>query len=127
MHHRRFRFVLLKGVNICPDALEDTHAYQVWYCSKVETPAGTLGPFCGSTPPPSPLLTHSSQVHVRFTSDHIGSNKGFSLNFKTRGTAASWPAGDTTGEDIRLETRAKIMLFSIQERCVKPWQLITTP
>ena len=64
-------------------------------CSQVETPSGTLGPFCGNTPPPSPLLTHSNEVQIHFTSDSFGTNKGFSLHFKTRGTAASSsvPAG----------------------------------
>ncbi|KAI3360519.1 hypothetical protein L3Q82_002407 [Scortum barcoo] len=51
---------------------------------RIETPSGTLGPFCGQTPPPSPLLTHSSHVQVRFTSDSFGENKGFTLHFKTR-------------------------------------------
>ncbi|KAM3613671.1 uncharacterized protein V6R79_003336 [Siganus canaliculatus] len=49
----------------------------------VETPTRTLGPFCGNKPPPSPLLTHSSKVIVRFTSDSFGSNKGFTAHFKT--------------------------------------------
>ncbi|XP_068179770.1 ovochymase [Antennarius striatus] len=52
---------------------------------RIETPSGVLGPFCGHTPPPSPLLTHSSHVHIRFTSDGFGSNKGFTLHFQTRG------------------------------------------
>lgn len=51
---------------------------------RVETPSGTLGPFCGNTPPPSPLLTHSNEVQIHFTSDSFGTNKGFSLHFKTR-------------------------------------------
>lgn len=51
---------------------------------RIETPSGTLGPFCGQTPPPSPFLTHSNHVVVRFTSDGFGTNKGFSLHFKTR-------------------------------------------
>ncbi|XP_076592574.1 complement C1s subcomponent [Chaetodon auriga] len=51
---------------------------------RIETPSGTLGPFCGHTPPPSPLLTHSNHVHIRFTSDGFGTNKGFTLHFKTR-------------------------------------------
>ncbi|XP_074539378.1 transmembrane protease serine 9-like [Halichoeres trimaculatus] len=50
----------------------------------VETSSGTLGPFCGKTGPPSPLFTDSHQVQIRFTSDGFGSNKGFSLDFKTR-------------------------------------------
>ncbi|XP_051263035.1 uncharacterized protein LOC127367322 [Dicentrarchus labrax] len=51
---------------------------------RIETPSGTLGPFCGHTPPPSPFLTHSNHVQIRFTSDGFGTNKGFSLHFKTR-------------------------------------------
>ncbi|XP_065813950.1 ovochymase [Labrus bergylta] len=51
---------------------------------RVETPSRTLGPFCGETPPPSPLLTHSSNVKIHFTSDSFGTNKGFSLHFQTR-------------------------------------------
>ncbi|XP_045901322.1 complement C1s subcomponent-like isoform X1 [Micropterus dolomieu] len=50
----------------------------------IETPSGTLGPFCGHTPPPSPFLTHSNHVQIRFISDGFGTNKGFSLYFKTR-------------------------------------------
>ncbi|XP_070690977.1 ovochymase [Pempheris klunzingeri] len=50
----------------------------------IETPSGTLGPFCGHTPPPSPVLTHSHHVQIRFTSDGFGTNRGFSLHFKTR-------------------------------------------
>lgn len=50
---------------------------------RIETPSGTLGPFCGQTPPPSPFLTHSHHVQIRFTSDGFGTNKGFSLHFKT--------------------------------------------
>ncbi|XP_037836444.1 complement C1s subcomponent-like [Kryptolebias marmoratus] len=51
----------------------------------IETHPGTLGPFCGNKPPPSPLLTHSHHIQIRFMSDGFGSNKGFSLHFKTRG------------------------------------------
>nr|XP_046254445.1 uncharacterized protein LOC124064236 [Scatophagus argus] len=51
---------------------------------RIETSYGILGPFCGNTPPPSPLLTHSHHVLVRFTSDSFGTNKGFTLHFKTR-------------------------------------------
>ncbi|XP_042371758.1 mannan-binding lectin serine protease 1-like, partial [Plectropomus leopardus] len=50
---------------------------------RIETPSGTLGPFCGQTPPPSPFLTHSHHVVIRFTSDGYGTNKGFSFHFKT--------------------------------------------
>lgn len=50
----------------------------------IETPSGTLGPFCGHTPPPSPFLTHSNHVQIHFISDGFGTNKGFSLHFKTR-------------------------------------------
>ncbi|XP_041843344.1 complement C1s subcomponent [Melanotaenia boesemani] len=50
----------------------------------VVTHSGTLGPFCGQTPPPPPLLTHSHHIHIRFTSDGFGTNKGFSLRFRTR-------------------------------------------
>ncbi|XP_023282098.1 uncharacterized protein LOC111669859 [Seriola lalandi dorsalis] len=52
---------------------------------RIETLSGTLGPFCGDTPPPSPLLTHSHHVKIHFTSDGFGTNKGFSFHFKTRG------------------------------------------
>ncbi|CAJ1062513.1 complement C1s subcomponent-like [Xyrichtys novacula] len=51
---------------------------------RVETSSETLGSFCGETPPPSPFLTHSHQVQIHFTSDGFGTNKGFSLKFKTR-------------------------------------------
>ncbi|XP_068591550.1 ovochymase [Cebidichthys violaceus] len=51
---------------------------------RIETPSGILGPFCGHTPPPSPFLTHSHHVQIRFTSDGFGTNKGFSLHFRTR-------------------------------------------
>lgn len=51
---------------------------------RVETPSVTFGPFCGSSPPPSPLLTHSHHVWIRFTSDGFGTNRGFSLHFRTR-------------------------------------------
>ncbi|XP_061573071.1 complement C1s subcomponent [Cololabis saira] len=50
----------------------------------IETQSGILGPFCGQTPPPSPLPTHSNNIKIVFTSDSFGTNKGFSLNFKTR-------------------------------------------
>ncbi|XP_039973441.1 complement C1s subcomponent-like [Xiphias gladius] len=50
---------------------------------RIETSTGTLGPFCGHTPPPSPLLTHSHHVKIRFTSDGFGTNKGFTLHFRT--------------------------------------------
>ncbi|KAM4579818.1 complement C1s subcomponent-like [Odontesthes bonariensis] len=51
---------------------------------RIKTPTGTLGPFCGNTPPPSPLLTYSNHIKIHFTSDGFGSNKGFSLQFQTR-------------------------------------------
>lgn len=51
---------------------------------RIVTPSGTLGPFCGHTPPPSPLLTHSNDVQIHFTSDSFGDNKGFTLHFRTR-------------------------------------------
>ncbi|KAG7216990.1 hypothetical protein INR49_001644 [Caranx melampygus] len=51
----------------------------------IETHSGSLGPFCGQTPPPSPLLTHSHYVKIHFTSDGFGTNKGFSFHFQTRG------------------------------------------
>uniref|UniRef100_A0A3Q2QM99 Mannan-binding lectin serine protease 2 n=1 Tax=Fundulus heteroclitus TaxID=8078 RepID=A0A3Q2QM99_FUNHE len=51
---------------------------------KIETHSETFGPFCGNTPPPSPLLTHSSYVQIHFTSNGFGTNKGFNLSFKTR-------------------------------------------
>ncbi|KAM6910685.1 complement C1s subcomponent [Xenentodon cancila] len=52
----------------------------------IETHSRTLGPFCGQTPPPSPLPTYSNNVQIVFTSDSFGTNKGFSLHFKTRDT-----------------------------------------
>lgn len=52
---------------------------------QIETPSETMGPFCGHTPPPSPLLTQSHKVKVLFTTDSFGTNKGFSLRFGTRG------------------------------------------
>ncbi|XP_029359830.1 complement C1s subcomponent [Echeneis naucrates] len=52
---------------------------------RIETSSGTLGPFCGRTPPPSPLLTHSNEVKIHFISDSYGTNKGFNFHFKTRG------------------------------------------
>ncbi|KAM3873248.1 mannan-binding lectin serine protease 2-like [Diretmus argenteus] len=57
----------------------------------VETSRGTLGPFCGHVPPPSPLLTHSHHVQILFSSDGFGSNAGFTVHYKTRGTAAFTP------------------------------------
>lgn len=65
------------------------HQETVLFCLQIETPSGTLGPFCGKTPPPSPFLTHSNHVKIHFTSDGFGTNKGFTLHFKTRGTASS--------------------------------------
>lgn len=60
-------------------------------CLQIETPSGTLGPFCGHAPPASPFLTHSHHVRIHFSSDGFGTNKGFALHFKTQGTAASSP------------------------------------
>ncbi|XP_058503766.1 uncharacterized protein LOC131471288 [Solea solea] len=51
---------------------------------RIETGSETLGPFCGHKPPPSPLLTHSHHVIIKFTTDGYGTNKGFTLDFKTR-------------------------------------------
>ncbi|XP_034029542.1 uncharacterized protein LOC117513470 [Thalassophryne amazonica] len=51
---------------------------------KIETLSGTLGPFCGQTPPKSPFLTYSHHVQIHFSSDASGSNKGFALHYKTR-------------------------------------------
>ncbi|XP_036930822.1 complement C1s subcomponent-like [Acanthopagrus latus] len=51
---------------------------------KIETPSGTLGPFCGHAPPASPFLTHSHHVRIHFSSDGFGTNKGFALHFKTQ-------------------------------------------
>ncbi|KAM4735170.1 complement C1s subcomponent-like isoform 2-T2 [Anableps anableps] len=51
---------------------------------KIETHTETLGPFCGTKPPPSPLLTHSSHIQIHFSSDGFGTNNGFNLHFKTR-------------------------------------------
>ncbi|KAK5861785.1 hypothetical protein PBY51_017235 [Eleginops maclovinus] len=51
---------------------------------RIENHSGTLGSFCGNTPPPSPFLTHSHHVQIHFTSDGYGTNKGFSLAFRTR-------------------------------------------
>ncbi|CAN9513725.1 unnamed protein product [Ophioblennius macclurei] len=56
---------------------------------RIETPSGILGPFCGQKPPPSPFLTHSNDVKIRFTSDSFGTNKGFSLHFQTRDKVCS--------------------------------------
>ncbi|XP_070767920.1 ovochymase-like, partial [Enoplosus armatus] len=66
---------------------------------RIETPSGTLGPFCGRTPPPSPFFTYSNHVQIRFTSDGFGTNKGFTLHFKTRDQvcpAAVTPHSTTT-------------------------------
>ncbi|KAK5891814.1 hypothetical protein CesoFtcFv8_012251 [Champsocephalus esox] len=51
---------------------------------RIETHSESLGSFCGNTPPPSPFLTHSHRVQIHFTSDGYGTNKGFSLAFRTR-------------------------------------------
>ncbi|KAM9852451.1 complement C1s subcomponent [Aulostomus maculatus] len=50
---------------------------------RIETPSGTLGPFCGHTPPPSPLFTHSNQIKIHFVTDTFGNNRGFSIHYKT--------------------------------------------
>ncbi|XP_072317611.1 ovochymase [Eucyclogobius newberryi] len=50
---------------------------------RIETHSGSLGPFCGSAVPPSPLLTHSHRVKIHFESDSYGTNRGFSLSFTT--------------------------------------------
>ncbi|XP_034144534.1 complement C1s subcomponent [Esox lucius] len=47
----------------------------------VETSAGTLGPFCGSVAPPSPLHTKAHHARVVFSADGQGSNKGFTLRY----------------------------------------------
>lgn len=81
-------------LHVPPKGTEDISTFGdiiVLFCLQIETPSGTLGPFCGNTPPTSPFLTHSSHVQIRFTSDGFGTNKGFTLHFKTRGTAASSP------------------------------------
>uniref|UniRef100_A0A3Q1KAJ8 Complement component 1, s subcomponent n=1 Tax=Anabas testudineus TaxID=64144 RepID=A0A3Q1KAJ8_ANATE len=51
---------------------------------RIETPTGTLGPFCGHTPPPSPFLTHTHHAIIHFNSDSFGKNKGFTFHFKTK-------------------------------------------
>lgn len=51
----------------------------------IKTHSGKLGPFCGHTPPPSPLLTHSHRVQIHFNTDGFGTNKGFNLHFQSRG------------------------------------------
>lgn len=51
----------------------------------IKTHSGKLGPFCGHTPPPSPLLTHSHRIQIHFKTDGFGTNKGFHLHFQTRG------------------------------------------
>ncbi|XP_035018610.2 calcium-dependent serine proteinase [Hippoglossus stenolepis] len=58
---------------------------------RIETPSGIMGPFCGHTPPPSPFLTHSHRVNISFTSDGFGTNKGFTLHFKTRAVNCGHP------------------------------------
>ncbi|KAJ8005196.1 hypothetical protein DPEC_G00144120 [Dallia pectoralis] len=55
----------------------------------VETSSGTLGPFCGSVAPSSPLLIHSNHARIVFTSDGQGSNYGFSVRYST--TAKTCP------------------------------------
>ncbi|KAJ0066322.1 hypothetical protein NL108_011150, partial [Boleophthalmus pectinirostris] len=50
---------------------------------RIETHSGTLGPFCGSNSPSSPLLTHSHQIKIHFETDGYGTNRGFSLIFTT--------------------------------------------
>ncbi|KAL0985104.1 hypothetical protein UPYG_G00152940 [Umbra pygmaea] len=49
----------------------------------VETSSGTLGPFCGNVPPPSPLRTESHHARILFTSDGQGSNNGFKIRYNT--------------------------------------------
>ncbi|KAK7886898.1 hypothetical protein WMY93_026519 [Mugilogobius chulae] len=49
---------------------------------RIETHSGTLGPFCGSTPPASPLRTHSHQIKIHFETDGYGANHGFSRSNK---------------------------------------------
>ncbi|XP_018527935.1 complement C1s subcomponent [Lates calcarifer] len=63
--------------------LEQGHDGQCIDALRVETRTGTLGPFCGNTAPPSPLLTYSHNVKIRFTTDGYGTNKGFFFHFKT--------------------------------------------
>ncbi|XP_026173254.1 complement C1s subcomponent [Mastacembelus armatus] len=64
--------------------VEDGTGGQCIDALRIETHSGTLGPFCGHTPPPSPFLTHSHHVKIHFTSDGFGTNKGFNFHFKTR-------------------------------------------
>ncbi|GLD63792.1 complement C1s subcomponent-like protein [Lates japonicus] len=63
--------------------VEQGHDGQCIDALRVETRTGTLGPFCGITAPPSPLLTYSHNVKIRFTTDGYGTNKGFFFHFKT--------------------------------------------
>lgn len=51
---------------------------------RIDTHIGTLGTFCGSSPPASPLLTYSHQVKIYFDSDGYGTNSGFSLSFQSK-------------------------------------------
>lgn len=75
---------------------------------QIETPSVTLGPFCGHTPPPSPLLTHSHDVQVRFTSDGYGTNKGFSLRFRVRGAEMHTPVTQTGNQLLLMNLVCKV-------------------
>lgn len=97
---------------------------------QIETPSATLGPFCGHTPPPSPLLTHSHNVQVRFTSDGYGTNKGFSLRFRVRGAEMHTPVTQTGNQLLlmnlvccRLQSVLTLLFFTfkLQRRFVRQW------
>lgn len=64
-----------------------TWSLSLFFFSQIQTPSKTLGPFCGRTPPTSPLITHSHHVKVLFATDGFGTNRGFSLSFRVRGAA----------------------------------------
>lgn len=88
---------------------------------QIETPSVTLGPFCGHTPPPSPLLTHSHDVKVHFTSDGFGTNKGFSLRFRVRGAEMRTPVSQTGNQLLltnlvcyRLQSVLTFLFFHVQ-------------
>ncbi|KAJ8354957.1 hypothetical protein SKAU_G00225240 [Synaphobranchus kaupii] len=55
----------------------------------IKTPSREFGPFCGSVPPSSPLLTNSHQVQILFSSDATGTNTGFTFKYTT--TAKTCP------------------------------------
>lgn len=76
---------------------------------QVETPTGVLGPFCGRAAPTSPLPTHSNSVRIRFTSDGDGSNSGFTVFYRTRGTADRTVLGGETGAGCGFQFLASLL------------------